>query len=54
MGSGTIEAVAIKHKRKFIGIEKDNTYFKITQDRFDDIKKQLNISCFFIIIFYFN
>lgn len=33
MGSGTAGVAAKKLNRKFIGIEKDETYFKIAQDR---------------------
>jgi len=33
MGSGTTGVAAKKLNRKFIGIEKDETYFKIAQDR---------------------
>jgi DNA modification methylase len=33
MGSGTTGKMAILNNRKFIGIEKDETYFKIAQDR---------------------
>ena len=33
MGSGTTGVACINTNRKFIGIEKDETYFKIAQDR---------------------
>ena len=33
MGSGTTGKMALLNNRKFIGIEKDETYFKIAQDR---------------------
>jgi len=33
MGSGTTAKMALLNNRKFIGIEKDETYFKIAQDR---------------------
>lgn len=36
MGSGTTGVAALKHGRKFIGIEKDATYFKNAQSRLDD------------------
>ena len=37
MGSGTTGKMAILNNRKFIGIEKDETYFKIAQDRLNAI-----------------
>jgi site-specific DNA-methyltransferase (adenine-specific) len=33
MGSGTTGVACILIQRRFIGIEKDSTYFKIAQDR---------------------
>ena len=33
MGSGTVGVACKNLNRKFIGIEKDETYFKIAQDR---------------------
>ena len=33
MGSGTTGVAAVKHGRKFIGIERDPTYFEIAQQR---------------------
>lgn len=35
MGSGTIGVAALKNNRKFIGIEKDDNYFKIAKDRIE-------------------
>lgn len=43
MGSGTTGAACVNTGRKFIGIERDNGYFKIAQDRINaavDAKKQ--------------
>ena len=37
MGSGTTGVACINTNRKFIGIEKDETYFKIAQDRINAI-----------------
>ena len=37
MGSGTTGKIALLNNRKFIGIEKDETYFKIAQDRINAI-----------------
>jgi len=37
MGSGTTGKMALLNNRKFIGIEKDETYFKIAQDRINAI-----------------
>ena len=37
MGSGTVGVAAKNLNRKFIGIEKDETYFKIAQDRINAI-----------------
>jgi DNA modification methylase len=36
MGSGSTGLMAIKNNRKFIGIELDETYFKIAQDRINE------------------
>ena len=33
MGSGTTGVACVNTNRNFIGIEKDETYFKIAQDR---------------------
>ena len=38
MGSGTTGVACIKLNRNFIGIEKDEIYFKIAQKRINDIK----------------
>jgi len=37
MGSGTTGKMALLNNRKFIGIEKDETYFRIAQDRINAI-----------------
>jgi len=37
MGSGTTGKMALLNNRKFIGIEKDETYFKIAQDRINAV-----------------
>lgn len=36
-GSGTTGAVSLKHKRKYIGVELNPEYIKLTEDRFDSI-----------------
>ncbi|MGZ9432372.1 DNA-methyltransferase [Mycoplasma sp. 613B] len=37
MGSGTTGVAALKLKRNFIGIEKDEKYFKIAKERIEKI-----------------
>ena len=44
MGSGTTGVACKNLNRKFIGIEKDETYFKIAQDRIAAIQLALYIS----------
>ena len=36
MGSGTTAIVALKHGRKFVGIEKDKTYFDLCCERIQE------------------
>jgi DNA modification methylase len=38
MGSGTTGVACVNTKRNFIGIERDDTYFKIAQDRIEKAK----------------
>jgi site-specific DNA-methyltransferase (adenine-specific) len=40
MGSGTTGVACVNTKRNFIGIEKDDNYFKIAKKRIDDAKQQ--------------
>jgi site-specific DNA-methyltransferase (adenine-specific) len=40
MGSGTTGVACINTNRNFIGIEKDDNYFKIAKKRIDDAKQQ--------------
>ena len=43
MGSGSCGEACIETERRFIGIEKDDTYFKLAKDRIDNYqsKKEL-------------
>ena len=41
LGSGTTALTAIKHKRKFIGIEKDAEYFEIAKNRIENENENL-------------
>jgi len=41
MGSGTTGVACVNLNRKFIGIEKDEKYFKIAKKRIDQVSKQL-------------
>ena len=43
MGSGTTCVAAIKEKRRYIGIEKDEKYFKIANKRIEQEKMELNL-----------
>lgn len=43
MGSGTTCVAAIKEKRRYIGIEKDEKYFRIANKRIEHEKMQLNL-----------
>lgn len=43
MGSGTTCVAAIKEKRRYIGIEKDEKYFRIANKRIEQEKMQLNL-----------
>ena len=38
MGSGSTGEACIKTGRRFIGIEKDEKFFKIAQDRIDNVR----------------
>jgi len=40
MGSGTTGVACVKTGRNFIGIEIDETYFKIAQKRIEDAQRQ--------------
>lgn len=40
MGSGTTCVAAIKEKRRYIGIEKDEKYFRIANKRIEQEKMQ--------------
>jgi site-specific DNA-methyltransferase (adenine-specific) len=40
MGSGSTGVACVNTKRNFIGIEKDDNYFKIAKKRIDDAKQQ--------------
>ena len=42
MGSGTTGLSCLRHKRKFIGIEIDEKYFKIAKDRITSKMLTLN------------
>ena len=39
MGSGTAGVACVNTGRKFIGIEKDEGYFKVARERIDDALK---------------
>ena len=41
MGSGSTGVACINTKRNFIGIEKDDKYFKIAEDRIEKAKESL-------------
>lgn len=43
MGSGTTGVACVNTNRNFIGIEKDDNYFKIACKRIEDAKKQLKL-----------
>ena len=43
MGSGSTGVAAKNLKRKFIGIEQDEKYFKIAEERINKQEKQLKI-----------
>lgn len=43
IGSGTTAIACIRTNRGYIGIEKDEKYFKIAQDRIDNENKQLKL-----------
>lgn len=43
MGSGSTGVACINTDRNFIGIEKDETYFKIAQERVTSVKEQLSL-----------
>lgn len=43
MGSGTTCVAAIKEKRRYIGIEKEEKYFRIANKRIEQEKMQLNL-----------
>lgn len=43
MGSGTTGVAAVKSKRRFIGIELDEGYFKIASERIEDEKNTLKL-----------
>lgn len=43
MGSGSTCVAAIKEKRRYIGIEKDEKYFRIANKRIEQEKMQLNL-----------
>ena len=45
-GSGTTGVVALKNNRKFIGVELVKEYQIISQERLDEISKQINLSAF--------
>lgn len=47
MGSGTTGVACVLENRKFIGIEKDETYFKIAQDRIKNTETTNNLEEFF-------
>jgi len=42
MGSGTTGAAALLHDRNFIGIERDEIYFKLAQKRLDGVSRLLD------------
>ena len=43
MGSGSCGVAAYNTKRHFIGIEKDETYFKLAKERIDNAMAQLRL-----------
>lgn len=43
MGSGSTIVAAIKEKRQYIGIEKDEQYFKIAKQRIENEQRQLTL-----------
>ncbi len=43
MGSGTTGVACVKLKRNFIGMEIDEKYFKIAQDRIRNEESQLTL-----------
>jgi site-specific DNA-methyltransferase (adenine-specific) len=43
MGSGSTIVAAIKEKRKYIGIEKDEHYFNVAKQRIDNELRQLSL-----------
>jgi len=47
MGSGTTGVACVLENRKFIGIEKDENYFKIAQDRIKNTETTNNLEEFF-------
>jgi site-specific DNA-methyltransferase (adenine-specific) len=49
MGSGSTGVAAINTNRKFIGIEKNDTYFQIAQTRINNLKNKMTLDDFFII-----
>ena len=40
MGSGSTGVACVNTKRSFIGIEQDDKYFAIAQDRIDNAQRQ--------------
>lgn len=46
MGSGSTGVACINTKRNFIGIEKDDKYFKIAEDRINKTIKEWNNQLF--------
>lgn len=51
MGSGTTGVACINTNRNFIGIELDEEYFKIAEDRISKAQKEKNNENFFNQIF---
>ena len=43
MGSGTMGVACINTNRNFIGIEKEEKYYKIAQERIDKAQKELKL-----------
>ena len=46
MGSGTTGKMAVLNKRNFIGIEKEETYFKLAKKRIEEAEKSINEKLF--------
>ena len=42
MGSGTTGVAALKHNRKFIGIEKEEKYYEVSKNRIIQSIKEMN------------